>query len=370
MKNIYNWMGILSLLILASCSNIDENNEQTVDVESITFQGITNDSIYLKKGDKYQLSVTTVPANSPVKFYNTTSEAFKVNQSTGEVTALAGGVGTVIAIAPNGDSWTKAYCHVNVTQYVEQIQLDQAYKINMLDPDDMLDVSPFFTALPYMATNKTLTYESSDPAIVTVDSDGFVTYVSKGYAEVTAKAVDGSNVSSEPIQFYVGYVTEELSKNPAWTATASSSECDMNSGYFCPALAIDGVVGGLSFWFASLSIPAEFPIYFQIDFGVERTFSGVQVFRKSSPNMYVKDVEFYIIPADITTESGITWTDHRYVQWGRLSFSGSSVSGDTKSKLFQTFPKTVTSRYLMLKLPNTTMDGLMCIEEIMPCITH
>jgi hypothetical protein len=376
MKNIYYWMGILLLLILAGCSDIDENEGQTVNVESITFQGITNDTIYLKKGDKYQLAATTIPANSPVKFYNTTSESFKVNQSTGEITALAGGVGTVIAIAPNGDSWTKAYCQVSVTENVAQITVSAENIIQILSSGTRA-VSSYFTVLPYTVTNKTLTYESSHPEFATVDPHtGVVTYVSKGYTEIIAKAVDGSNISSEPIQVYSGYATTAIPRNnPAWTATASSTEPPV-TGTYRPGRAIDGSTSGGNFWHASWSNPPQFPLYFQIDFGSARTLSEVEIYRRSSPQMDVRDVEFYIIPANITTEDGITWTDERYVQWGTLSFYGGAVSGtgvDARNKLFRTFPETVTSRYLMLKLLNTNRNadsGDMSIAEIVPRITQ
>ncbi|MDR1743611.1 MAG: discoidin domain-containing protein [Dysgonamonadaceae bacterium] len=238
------------------------------------------------------------------------------------------------------------------------------------------DVSSYFTVAPYTATNQKVEYISSDPSVVSVDEKGVVSYKSKGYAEITAKSTDGGNVVSEPIKFYSGYTTTAVSKSPAWTATASSGYG--SSSTYREARAIDGNTSGSSFWHANWDNPVPFPLYFQIDFGAPKKFSEVEIYRRDSPSMDVKDIEFYIIPDNVTTESGITWTDSRYVKWGELSFVGGAVSGpgvDARNKLFQTFPDQapVTSRYLMIKILNSNRNALtgdMSIAEIIPRLTN
>lgn len=50
----------------------------------------------------------------------------------------------------------------------------------------------YLTVLPASATNKTITYESSDPLIASVDENGKVTGLSPGKVVITATTVDGS----------------------------------------------------------------------------------------------------------------------------------------------------------------------------------
>ena len=52
------------------------------------------------------------------------------------------------------------------------------------------------TVSPNEATNKTLSWSSSNTAVATVDANGLVTAVSEGSATITAKTQDGSNVSA------------------------------------------------------------------------------------------------------------------------------------------------------------------------------
>ena len=52
------------------------------------------------------------------------------------------------------------------------------------------------TVSPNEATNKTLSWSSSNTAVATVDTNGLVTAVSEGSATITAKTQDGSNVSA------------------------------------------------------------------------------------------------------------------------------------------------------------------------------
>lgn len=52
------------------------------------------------------------------------------------------------------------------------------------------------TVTPDNATNKTVTWTSSDPSIATVDSNGKVTAVKAGTATITATTTDGSNLSA------------------------------------------------------------------------------------------------------------------------------------------------------------------------------
>ena len=55
----------------------------------------------------------------------------------------------------------------------------------------------YLTVLPATATNKDISYESSDESVATVDSNGKVVGISVGNAIITAKTNDGSGLSTE-----------------------------------------------------------------------------------------------------------------------------------------------------------------------------
>jgi hypothetical protein len=353
MKNKYLILVSFVLAVaLMACSEEDKNG--VIDAESITFTG-TTDTIYLMKGDVYQLKINTVPAGAPVKFSNTNSDAFRVNQS-GEITALAGGLGTVIAMAPNGDSWIKAYCKVLVTENVEEIRLNQANKMNILPPGSALNVSSFFTVLPYSAYNKVATkaviYKSSHPEYATVDPiSGIITVVGKGLTEITAVAADANRVTSEQVLVYAGYTTTALSKT-GWTATASTT-----NGSYAASRAIDGSTS--NYW--SSANNTQPPHYLLIDMKAAQAFNRIDLRRRIN-YQNTKDVEFYITE---NLGDGVLYNDPSFTKIGEITFGTEAASVTTKG--LSAFPATFTSRYLLIKfLSSTAANGVVYASEITP----
>ena len=52
------------------------------------------------------------------------------------------------------------------------------------------------TVLPNRASDKSVTWKSSNPAVATVSADGLMTAVSEGSCTITCTAADGSGVSA------------------------------------------------------------------------------------------------------------------------------------------------------------------------------
>ena len=59
------------------------------------------------------------------------------------------------------------------------------------------------TVEPTNATNKTVTYESDDEAVATVNASGLVTAVSEGGATITVKTADGSHTDTATVNVTV-----------------------------------------------------------------------------------------------------------------------------------------------------------------------
>ena len=150
-----------------------------VAVSSVT---LNKQTLSLEKGASETLSATVLPAdatNKTVTWTTSNSSIANVDQS-GKVTAIGGGSATITAKADN----QTATCTVAVTVPVTSISLDRESLTLEEEGTTVLTA----TIEPADATDKTITWSSSNTAIVTVDNAGKVTAVKEGSAIITAKA--------------------------------------------------------------------------------------------------------------------------------------------------------------------------------------
>lgn len=150
-----------------------------VAVSSVT---LNKQSLSLEKGASETLSATVLPAdatNKTVTWTTSNSSIASIDQG-GKVTAIGGGSATITAKADN----QTATCTVTVTVPVTSISLDRE-SLTLEEEGTTVLVA---TIEPADATDKTITWSSSNTAIVTVDNAGKVTAVKEGSAVITAKA--------------------------------------------------------------------------------------------------------------------------------------------------------------------------------------
>ena len=166
----------------ATCSVTVKKN--TVAVESVT---LSKSSLELTEGETATLTATVKPDNATNKTVTWSSDKTSVAtvDANGKVTAVAEGTATITAKA--GDK--TATCSVTVKKSVvavESVTLDITYTI--LNTGETLTLTA--TVKPDNATDKTVTWSSSNSSVATVDANGKVTAVAQGTAIVTAKAGD------------------------------------------------------------------------------------------------------------------------------------------------------------------------------------
>jgi len=160
----------------------------TVDVTSVTLDA---SSLSLTEGDTQTLTATVLPTNATNKSLTwTSSDPSVAAVSRGVVTAVKAGTATITARSANGKTATAA---VTVTPKEPQ---RVPVTIVSLTPNPLAlteGTSGQLKAavLPTNATDKTLTWTSSDPSVATVDANGTVTAVKAGTATVTATASNG-----------------------------------------------------------------------------------------------------------------------------------------------------------------------------------
>ena len=170
---------LITLPILFACTQ----KEQEVRVESVS---INQSSVELEIGKTLQLNATVSPSTATRKDITWTSSKSSVASvsSSGLVTAVSEGTTTITAAADG----KKGECTVTVFKgfvAVSEVKLGKTEVTLYVCEEETLTAS----VLPDNATDKTITWTSSDKSIASVES-GKVKAVKKGEATITAKAGD------------------------------------------------------------------------------------------------------------------------------------------------------------------------------------
>ena len=158
-----------------------------VNVEDITLSKTTFE---LLEGQEEQLTATVTPANATDKSvtYSSTNESVATVSATGLIHALKAGT-TVINVISSDNPAVFKQANVVVKRdhvEVESIEVSRTSLTVKIGSDTTLTA----TVSPEDASDKSLTWESSNPAIATVDSAGKVHAVAIGSTSITVKSVD------------------------------------------------------------------------------------------------------------------------------------------------------------------------------------
>ena len=155
---------------------------KTVDVSSVT---LSKSELTLTEGESETITATVKPDDATDKTVSwSSSDPAVATVDGGKITALKEGTATITAKA--GDK--TASCKVTVEKKViavESVELDKT-ELELTEGGSATLVA---TVKPDNATDKTVTWSSSDPEVATVDG-GVVTAVKEGTATITAKAGD------------------------------------------------------------------------------------------------------------------------------------------------------------------------------------
>ena len=144
----------------------------------------------------YGASATVYPSNATnkdVTWSSSNAGVAAVNASSGYIYARSAGTASIYATAADG-SGKRGYIAVTVTSgtiLVDSVELNRtSISLNKGDTFSLAAV-----VCPENATNRSLTWSSSNTGVAAVDG-GYVTAVAKGAAVVTASALDGSGCSA------------------------------------------------------------------------------------------------------------------------------------------------------------------------------
>ena len=177
----------------AQASCVVTVEKKIVSVASIT---LSQSSATITEGETLTLTATVTPNDATDKsiIWSSSNTNVAIVDADGKVTAKAEGTATITATANDG-SGVKASCEVTVEKkviLVNQITLSQSSAT--ITEGETITLTA--TVTPNDATDKSITWSSSNTSVASVDADGKVTAKAEGTATITATANDGSGAQA------------------------------------------------------------------------------------------------------------------------------------------------------------------------------
>ena len=152
-------------------------------------------TLKLEKGTSQALTATITPDNATTKTvtWSSSNTAVATVSSTGNVQAVGAG-SAIITCASTAYPNVKATCRVTVVIpiLVESIKLS---KTELTFEYGARKLKLTATIRPTNATNKAVTWTSSNPSVATVDEQGYVTPLAIGSATITCRSVSTPGIS-------------------------------------------------------------------------------------------------------------------------------------------------------------------------------
>lgn len=158
---------------------------------AVTGVTLNTNNLSLNVGENATLTATVAPANATNKTVTwTSSHPGAADVVNGVVTAY--GKGTAVITVTTADGSFTATCNVTVTVPVSGVSLSK----NSLNMVMGVNATLIPVITPADANIKTVTWDSLDEAVATVDANGTITPVAVGTTAVTVTTDDGGKVAS------------------------------------------------------------------------------------------------------------------------------------------------------------------------------
>ena len=205
----------------------------TVKSKAIPVTGISlnKTTMSLAAGESESLYATITPSNATDKSVSWTSSNTEIAtvSSSGYVTAKA--VGSAVITATTTDGGKKATCSVTVLPVaVTDITLNKS-SLSMLENDSETLIA---TIIPSNATNKAVSWSSSNSAVASVNANGLVLAKAAGNAVITVTSVDGQKTASCSVSVQSDpYGAVDLGLSVKWASyNYGASSITSTGGYY------------------------------------------------------------------------------------------------------------------------------------------
>ncbi|MCR5463289.1 MAG: Ig-like domain-containing protein [Bacteroidales bacterium] len=169
----------------------------TVNPKPVPVEGVSVDveTVEIAEGETAAIVVTVTPEDASVKdvTFASSNEAVATVDEEGNITAVAPGTATITVTTVDGEK--TATCEVTVTPKVVPVE-GIAFTKDQVSVVEGEKVLLYVSFTPKNASDKRVTWASSDTGVATVDSKGNVTGVKPGTATITVKTTDGEKTAT------------------------------------------------------------------------------------------------------------------------------------------------------------------------------
>lgn len=199
------------------------------DIIMVTGVSLNKSSTSINIDATETLTATIVPTNATnqVVAWSSSNESIATISSSGLITGISAGTATITVITDDGDYTDTCTVTVNAnTVSVTGVSLNKSSTSITVDATETLTA----TVTPSNATNKSVTWTSSNTDVATVSSGGVVTGVSAGSATITVTTTDGNytaNCTTTISSSYPGLWQGERTQNGI-TATVTGNRVVLN----------------------------------------------------------------------------------------------------------------------------------------------
>ena len=176
----------------------------------------------LTEGESITLKATVEPDNATdksVTWSSSANDVASVDQN-GKVTALKAGTATITVTTKDGGK--KATCAITVKLKVIPVT-GVTLDASAMEVDEGFSFMLTATVNPDNATDKSVTWSSSDAAVATVSQTGEVTGVKKGTATITVTTNDGGKTATCTVTVIARVASVSLDKDALELAEGESS---------------------------------------------------------------------------------------------------------------------------------------------------
>lgn len=177
-------------IVVSSSNGVQATCNVTVSVDPVLVTSVKINSVNtnLKVGDTLTLTADILPANATNKaiIWESSDASVATVSSTGLVTALKSGNVTITATTVSENK--KDSINLVIVVPVTGVNLDKENYV--MEYGDYLKLNA--SILPVDATNKNVTWHSSNENIATVSNDGYVQAIGSGEVTITVKTLDGN----------------------------------------------------------------------------------------------------------------------------------------------------------------------------------
>jgi uncharacterized protein YjdB len=314
--------------------------------------------LILEVGDEEELVANILPedATNPKVSWESSEPTVATVDNNGKLKAA--GVGkTIITVTTEEGEFSDTREVEVVETALDGIKLNQSdIARDVVYEQVNSDISLSVTYQPANATDKRLTWKSSDETVAVVNENGKVSIVSPGTATITVTSVEGSytdNLNITVGEFYsflnrskwsiFGYVPArddgDGTSGPGWSSQASGE--GYPNGRITAILRDDD-----AFWHSSWGgFQPPYPHWFIVDLGEEVDFDAVMLRRRIGNNGTANG---YTVRTATTISSGFDW-----VEQGNYSFDRNT--DNKQSSLMKN--GTVTARYIMIYMGKEFENG-------------